>query len=111
MAAVEQPSSYLATVPGPTVAPPAPVYAPGYVAPRMKGGMMGAWYYNPLAWIVAVIVTWVIILAILFMLQPSFVTRTDSSGHVHLDRGKLFGWSIGITIVILILLWVFASAC
>ena len=58
-----------------------------------------------LAWIVAVILTFIVVVAILFMLQPCYVTKTDFKGNVILDTGNLLLWSIIFTVIIVIVLW------
>jgi len=119
MATPEQASAYLAALGGapacPLPVPAAPACPLPVPACPRKLGWSGwgagsaAALRNPLAWLIAVAVIFVIVLAILFMLQPSFVTSVNSNGDVVLDRQKLFCWALGFTIIFIAIVWVFAG--
>ena len=75
------------------------------------GWMVGAAGQGKLvSWLIFMVLTFVVVLAILYMLQPSFVTDVDATGAVKLNNGKLFSWTLGITIVIWLLLWLLKNS-
>lgn len=91
---VSQPVSYASTAPVAVVA----------AAPVSYNYMSGVGF-----WILIILISFVVIMAILYMLLVGIVTDTLPTGEVVINTQKLFLWSLFFTLILWLLMWLFSK--